>query len=481
MSYPGVYNTEQPLIIHGSKPEERMYMNRYNGMNYQCIETCYPVYEEPPQKQITEISLCDEVCVFAPHLPECFKCQTPNIIETEPFLPEVPMLPQIKLPTPPPRHPMAPAPLPPPPPRTIVPKFEVPQISEVELPPLPQIEIPPAPPTFDVPQPVILPSHQPEVPTMVLPPISSPVQIQPPPEHITLKSFCTDYCELHPNDMNCNICYEPQEPPLPTVELPEFLPTYEPELPAMSQSISIEMFCSDYCQNEPIRPECNICVLPESNLSAEPIFSQQNFCNDFCAFNPDDSECEICNPSIDFCNEYCIFMPHAQECRVCQLPEKHLNICNDYCPNYPEAPECELCHGKPHTDINENEQIIESDGQCCYGTHCIPMPRSGICPEICTVSCNKSSSNTCHSQSCINPICPQRCAATEALHHKYKMQFMMWLNRKLTEMKAKYSAMIEACIKRTETLYESELRAIEIDAGTEYGIGEIEAERSDFL
>ncbi len=90
------------------------------------------------------------------------------------------------------------------------------------------------------------------------------------------------------------------------------------------------------------------------------------------------------------------------------------------------------------------------------------MPRNGQCPVVCKELCKSACSNEC-----FNPTCPD-CQEIVALNEIRRTQFMIWLKTKLSDMKSRYMAMIEACIRRTELMYERELQAIETEVDTSF-------------
>lgn len=285
------------------------------------------------------------------------------------------------------------------------------------------------------------------------------------------QDICNDYCLLKRNISECEIC------------LKTGVPADHLEL------------CSN-CLVNPSEPDCELCY---------PILL--NLCREFCIFEENEPDCSICYPqplielpvifneelvnipapmlptSMEYvpiipqeiCPEYCVLTPTAPECDGCvigvEVIEKVcVDICSGYCLENPNDEQCTICYTAIIPDVNE---MIEGtpeelptleviNYQCCYGDYCTPMPRNGVCPVVCKELCTTACSNEC-----FNPTCPD-CQEVVALNEVRRTQFMIWLKTKLSDMKSRYMTMIEACIRRTELMYERELQAIEMEVDTSF-------------
>lgn len=289
--------------------------------------------------------------------------------------------------------------------------------------------------------------------------------LQPPNEY---QDICNDYCLLKRNISECEICLKTGVP---------------------ADHLDL---CSN-CLVNPSEPDCDLCY---------PILL--NLCREFCIFEENEPDCSICypQPSIELplilpnelvnipapilhpimeyvpitpqeiCPEYCVLTPTSPECEGCvigvEMIEKVcIDICSGYCLENPNDEQCAVCYTadiiEPNEEITEEFPTLEEiNYQCCYGDYCTPMPRNGICPVVCKELCTTACSNDC-----FNPRCPD-CQEVVALNEHRRTQFMIWLKSKLSDMKSRYMAMIEACIRRTELMYERELQAIETEVDTSF-------------
>lgn len=273
-----------------------------------------------------------------------------------------------------------------------------------------------------------------------------------PPAISDYQHICNDDCLLQRNISECEIC------------LKTGVPDDQLEL------------CTK-CLVNPSEPDCELCY---------PILL--NLCREFCIFEENEADCSSCYPqqfievpeinapmeyipilSPDVCPEHCLLTPMSLECARCgmgvEVVEKVcVDICAGYCLDNPSDEQCTVCYtsGIENVDVKIEEQpkFEVINYQCCYGDYCTPMPRNGICPVVCKEPCTTECSNDC-----FNPTCPD-CQEIIALNEFRRSQFMIWLKSKLSDMKSRYMEMIEACIRRTELMYERELQAIEMEVDT---------------
>lgn len=288
--------------------------------------------------------------------------------------------------------------------------------------------------------------------------------VQPPMVN-EYQDICNDYCLLKRNISECEMCLKTGVP-----------------------ADYLEL-CSN-CLVSPSEPDCELCY---------PILL--NLCREFCIFEENEPDCSICYPQpkpliqlpetlneepifatvIEYvppqevCPEYCVLTPTSAECAGCvlgvEIVEKVcIDICSGYCLENPDDVQCSVCYATTYGNFVEyNEATFEElptleviNYQCCYGEYCTPMPRNGVCPVVCKDLCTTACSNEC-----FNPTCPD-CQEVVALNEHRRNQFMIWLKSKLSDMKSRYMAMIEACIRRTELMYERELQAIEVEVDTSF-------------
>lgn len=269
------------------------------------------------------------------------------------------------------------------------------------------------------------------------------------------QDICNDYCLMKRNTSECEMCLKAEVSP------------------------NHSELCTN-CLANPSGPDCELCY---------PILL--NLCREFCIFEENEPDCSICYPQLlieapvilpdsffnplptpieyvpDVCPEYCVHAPMSPQCEGCgiQIVEKVcIDICAGYCLENPQDEQCGICFEQvTDADLIERPEVPELqviNFQCCYGDYCTPMPRSGICPVVCKEQCTSACSDEC-----FNPTCPE-CQELMALNEYRRTQFMIWLKSKLSDMKSRYMAMIEACIRRTELMYERELQAIEVEVDT---------------
>lgn len=285
------------------------------------------------------------------------------------------------------------------------------------------------------------------------------------------QDICNDYCLLKRNNSECEICLKTGAP-----------------------ADHLEL-CSN-CLVNPSQPDCELCY---------PILL--NLCREFCIFEENEPDCSICYPQplielpviineelVDIpvpelptlteyvpivpqevCPEHCVLTPTAPECDGCVIgvdviEKVCVDICAGYCLENPNDEQCAVCYAMVIPAVEESSEgttqelpILEIiNYQCCYGDYCTPMPRNGVCPVVCKELCTTACSNEC-----FNPTCPD-CQEIVALNELRRTHFMIWLKSKLSDMKSRYMTMIEACIRRTELLYERELQAIEMEVDTSF-------------
>ncbi|XP_037050368.1 calphotin-like [Bradysia coprophila] len=455
-----------------------------------------PIVPPVPVPPEVETEIPPQVTVPDVPLPNIFEEVTPEL-PPAPILPHVPQPPQYenrlpplpKLPEPPQLKPSAPI-LPeiPLPPQPILPEVPLPQL-EIDLPPQP-----------------------------MLPDMEIYSQLQPELPYVPMPHKYPEFVDEFPNKVPSITIYEPPQTPVMQPVIPEIVRIPSPVSPEKTiivtaypdnpeQPIVTEYrdICSDYCLQKRNISECEICLktgVPADHLElcsnclvnpSEPdcelcypiLF---NLCREFCIFEENEPDCSMCYPQpiilteevvntpvpilptpIEYCPEYCALTPMSPECEGCgigvEVIEKVcIDICAGYCLDNPNDEQCAVCYSEDIPDIVQNPvewptlEVINY--QCCYGDYCTPMPRNGICPVVCKDQCTTACSNDC-----FNPTCPD-CQEIVALNEYQRTQFMIWLKSKLSDMKSRYMAMIEACIRRTELMYERELQAIEMEVDT---------------
>lgn len=205
------YQKEPAIIQPGSRPVERLLYLEDHGVQYQCVQKCYPIVKpkpepipppivEPPAPappvralirpsihppiitiqptklpRVIPISYCQLMCLRYPYSIQCARCKRPMILEKTPVAPPVRVI-----------HP---------PPVTTT------------TPPAP-IEIPPPPKVIPIPPP------RPVIPRTLPPPPAppAPIRVQPPPQVIfnTMRCCYIDRCLVLPIQPVCpSVCYEP--------------------------------------------------------------------------------------------------------------------------------------------------------------------------------------------------------------------------------------------------------------------------------